>query len=117
MPDDTPAAEDILHALRASGYLMEQQVATQLERLEFHVVTNRAYEDPDEGKSREMDVWASKDAGRHRPSAEVPGITVDVELICECKNNQDTPFVFLGRPQNPAGPDPEPQEYQFPIQR
>ena len=35
---------------------MEQEVATQLEALGFHVSTNMAFEDIEEGKSREIDV-------------------------------------------------------------
>ena len=32
----SPSPEDIIDALRQSGYLMEQEVATQLEALDFH---------------------------------------------------------------------------------
>ncbi|HZQ90365.1 MAG TPA: hypothetical protein VFA60_01075 [Terriglobales bacterium] len=53
-----PTAEDIVAAIKASGYLIEQEVATILEKLGFHVQTNRAYQDVEESKSREIDVWA-----------------------------------------------------------
>lgn len=35
----SPSPEDIIDALRKSGYLMEQEVATQLEALKFNVRT------------------------------------------------------------------------------
>lgn len=53
-----PSHDEILAALKKSGYLMEQEVATQLETLGFHVNTNWAFEDNDEKKSREIDVRA-----------------------------------------------------------
>ncbi len=55
---DQPTDTEILAAIRESGYLMEQEVASVLEGLGFHVQTNRAFEDVDEGKSRELDVAA-----------------------------------------------------------
>ena len=45
--DAFPSHIDIITALRQSGYLMEQQVATQLEALGLHVWTNWAFEDID----------------------------------------------------------------------
>ena len=57
---DSPSPEAIVAALKKSGYLMEQEVATQLENLGFNVWTNWAFEDSDEGKSREMDIRAIK---------------------------------------------------------
>lgn len=38
--DASPSSKEIIDALRQSGYLMEQEVATQLEALNFHVWTN-----------------------------------------------------------------------------
>ena len=56
----SPSYTEIVDALKQSGYLMEQEVATQLEALDFHVSTNMAFEDIEEGKSREIDVSAIK---------------------------------------------------------
>ena len=55
-----PRPSDIITALSQSGYLIEQHVATQLEALDLHVWTNWAFEDIDEGKSREIDMRAVK---------------------------------------------------------
>lgn len=87
-----PTDKDVMEALHASGYLMEQEVATELERLGYFVQTNKPFEDVDEHKSREIDVWATHRFHRD----EVNRIAVSVELYCECKNN-DNPFVFIGR--------------------
>ena len=92
---------------------MEQEVATVIESIGFHVETNRAYEDLDESKSREIDVWAYRDFYRNEETK----FSVGVELICECKNNS-TPFVFLGRPKNKRDINLiEPSEYLFPIRK
>jgi hypothetical protein len=104
----TPTEEEILEAVQASGYLMEQEVATYFESLKYHVRTNRAYQDPDENKSREIDVWTFRIAFDNKTHA------VYVEFICECKNNTN-PFVFLGRPQNESDKERNPLEYIFPV--
>lgn len=94
---DQPTETEILAAIRKSGYLMEQEVASALEALGFHVQTNRAFEDVDEGKSRELDVAAV--SGVH--SDDTNKVAVFVELLCECKNSTN-PFVFLLRPRTEA---------------
>lgn len=74
---------------------MEQEVATQLESLNFHVWTNWAFEDSDEGKSREIDVRAIKRVAHN----EEKKLSAFVEIIVECKKSTN-PFVFIGRPKN-----------------
>ena len=93
--DASPSPKDIVDALRQSGYLMEQQVATQLETLGLHVWTNWAFEDVDEGKSREIDVRATRRVVYNEQSR----TAAFVEIICECKNNSN-PLVFIGRPKS-----------------
>lgn len=113
---DTPNNNEILEAVRESGYLMEQDVATLFESLTFPeavkptVQTNRAYEDIEEGKSREIDVSVFAEVV-HNTTAK---LNVEVEFLCECKNNS-SPFVFLGRPQNDTDYWLEPKEYIFPV--
>src|SRR5712692_10210423 len=101
---------DIITALQASGYLLEQDVATVLESHDFLVQTSRAFLDPDEGKSREMDVWAYKQVFRD----EGQRLSVSLELICECKN-KGNPLVFLSRLRNRADRSAVPNEYVFPV--
>lgn len=92
MAENQPSPEQILQAIEATGFLMEQRVATQLEALGFHVWTGYPFEDPEESKSREIDV-----RGYLQPYHDVQAkLSVNVELICECKN-ADNPFVFITR--------------------
>lgn len=106
-----PTSQEVLDAVRASGYLMEQEVGTLLESLSFHVETNCAYPDLDEAKSREIDVWASKQVLHDEQTK----FSFSISLICECKNNT-TPFVFLGRPKNERDKNSiRPSGYLFPI--
>lgn len=108
--NDSPTPKDVITALRQSGYLMEQQVATQLEALGLHVWTNWAFEDIDEGKSREIDVRAIKRVANN----EEKKLAAFVEIIAECKNNSN-PLVFIGRPKNDTDGRHAPQELVFPI--
>ena len=92
--------------------MMEQQVATQLEELDLNVWTNWAFEDIDEGKSREIDVRAIKRVA----SNEEKKLAAFVEIIAECKNNSN-PFVFLRRLKNYTDNSNVPEEMVFPIAR
>lgn len=105
-----PSVEEIVGALKNSGYLMEQEVATELEKLGYHVRTNKAFTDSDEGKSREIDVQAFKQVLR----SEDHKLTVCVEILAECKNNSN-PFVFVGREKNATDNRVPPREFIFPI--
>ena len=106
----SPKPDDIVAALKQSGYLMEQEVATRLEALDFHVSTNWAFEDSDEGKSREVDVRATRRVAHNEDQR----LSAFLELIVECKNNTN-PFVFISRPKNEADSLTAPQEFMFPI--
>ena len=88
---DTPSEAEILDAVRKSGYVMDQEAATILEDLGYHVQTSWPFQDPDLGESRELDVFA------HREMPTMGKIQVYMELLCECKSGEDKPFVFLSR--------------------
>lgn len=103
---NSPKPEDIILAVKESGYLMEQEVASQLEALGFHVQTNRAYKDQDEGKSREIDVSAIKRIAHN----EEKNISVFIEILAECKNNSN-PFIFIGRQKNTLDNRRPPEEF------
>lgn len=105
-----PALEEIMGALVESGYLMEQEVASRFEALGYHVQTNRAFEDPDEGKSREMDVSAF----RRVHFDEENKIAICIEFIVECKNSAN-PFAFITRQKNQVDGQDAPRELIFPI--
>ncbi len=105
-----PSANDIMAAINESGYLMEQEVATQFERRGLHVRTNVAFEDPDEGKSREIDVTAIKRVAVDENAK----LAAFIELLVECKNSAN-PFVFIARPKNEGDRHRRPEEFIFPY--
>lgn len=104
-----PNSDEVLQALRESGYLMEQEVATALEKRGFVVSTNVAFRDLEQDTSREIDVRATK----VYLQSETHGVRVVGELVCECKNN-GYPIVFVVRKKNRLDRAPEPEEYVFP---
>ena len=108
--DAFPSYADFMTALEQSGYLMEQQVATQLEALDLHVWTNWAFEDVDEGKSREIDVRAIRRVAHN----EEKKLSAFIELLCECKNNSN-PLVFIGRPKGTVDSLYTPEELVLPT--
>ena len=89
---------------------MEQEVATQLEDLDFHVQTNWAFEDSDEGKSRELDVRAIKRVAHNNEKR----LSAFIEILAECKNNAN-PLVLIVRKKNQADALTSPREIVFPI--
>ncbi len=97
-----PTPEQVLAALDASGHLLEQQVATELEGLGYHTQTNRAYTDSEEGKSRELDVYAYKSLMQVQDRR----LRVGMYLLIECKKTA-APFAFLTRPLPPLHRPPE----------
>ncbi|MBN1347539.1 MAG: hypothetical protein JXQ73_32915 [Phycisphaerae bacterium] len=105
-----PTAAEIMTALRSSGYLMEQEVASLLESLGYHVRTNSPYRDPDEGKSRELDVVALRRIARNDDAK----VDAFAHVICECKNNS-YPLLFIGRPKAPIDARHNPSEHLFPY--
>lgn len=107
---DKPDKDELLDAIQSSGYLMEQEVATVLESLGFLVQPNWAFEDIDQGKSREIDAHAFRQV-LYKPGS----LSVSVILLCECKNNT-APFVFIGRNKGVIDRFYEPMEYSFPKQ-
>lgn len=98
-----PTPEQVIDALDTSGHLLEQQVATELDGLGFNVITNRAFTDVDEGKSRELDVWAHKYVFQSTERR----LSAGIQLLIECKHTA-MPYAFLTRP--PRRPHRPPEE-------
>ena len=107
---NSPSIQEILNAVKKSGYLMEQEVASVLENDGFIVATNSAFPDTDKEISREVDILARKMVYEN----DTYNIKVFIELICECKNNQN-PFVFISRKKNKVDFRRDPKEFYFPI--
>ncbi|MFA5887875.1 MAG: hypothetical protein WC852_04150 [Candidatus Nanoarchaeia archaeon] len=110
--EKNPTKEEMLEAIKQSGYLFEQEIATILEANGFHVETNRAFEDVDTKKSREIDIYAIKRILHD----EEKKINIFINLLCECKNNS-SPFIFIGRNKNKRDEELNPLELSFPFQR
>jgi hypothetical protein len=89
---------------------MEQDVAATLQDFGFNATTGRAFEDPEEGKSREIDVWAY----RRIVSDDERQIFIDLYLICECKNNS-YPLVLLGKKKTPSDLKRPINGFEFPT--
>lgn len=105
-----PTDTQITEALDASGFLFEQECASALEKLDFHVETSWPFADPEQGKSRELDLRAVKRV-HHDESTK---LDVFVELLVECKDFE-APLVFLERPKNKRELEsPQPNECRFP---
>lgn len=110
MESDWPTPEEVIDALHVSGHLLEQEVATELKQLGLDVVTNRAFEDVDEGTSREIDVWAHYTA--HHDADQK--ISVFAQLLVECKATS-APYVVLTRPLTSFDRTQTPSELVFPV--
>lgn len=87
--------QEIRDILDKSGYLFEQQIASVIENLGFDTVTNKAFLDEQENKSREMDIVAHKTSFKIEGS-DTETVTGLIYLNCECKNSS-TPYVFITR--------------------
>ena len=70
---------EILKAINASGYLMEQDIASILEANGFYVDTNCAFKDPETQKSRESDVFATRKIYEDNDN----NIDIWVNIICD----------------------------------
>lgn len=105
-----PNAAEIVAALRETGFVFEQEIATELENLGFHVEMNWPFRDNQEGKSREIDVRAVNRVH----SDQTQKINIFVELLVECKDT-NTPWAFVSSRKNKRELEhPEPREYIFP---
>lgn len=119
MSKATPTEAEIMEAIRASGYLMEQEVATLLEGMSFDVETNVPFEDSDRSIPREEDsdqsVSREYDVGAWKTLVQDDkrNFSVVAELICECKN-KSAPLVFIGRKKAQSDKIHVPGEYIFP---
>ncbi|WP_155403750.1 hypothetical protein [Variovorax paradoxus] len=107
-----PSPKRMMEALRKSGYLFEHEVAIAVERMGFYVERSHAYVDPDEGKSREVDIRAFKMVLNNKTFK----FQVCVHMFIECKDS-DSPFVFLQTDKSEIDKEAvEGMEYLFPWQ-
>lgn len=78
--------EVMLQAIMNSGYLMECEIANSLSKDGFFIETNRMLEDPNTGKSREIDLIAEY-YDRNDQRVWEKNVCAKIEFIFEIKNN------------------------------
>ncbi|MYM97969.1 hypothetical protein [Duganella vulcania] len=106
-----PNGTQMRKALEKSGYLFEQKIASFMQKQGFHVDSSWAFKDPEQEKSREIDVRAIRQVRRDEPNK----LQVLCEFLMECKNS-DSPLVFLQTEKNGREiKNQRPREYVFPI--
>ncbi len=89
-----PTVAQIRESLERSGYLMEQRIAPLLERRGYMVTPNQEYEDPDTGKSREIDLHALRLEFLLREHYDD---MLNSTVIASCKNNYLPIVLFTHR--------------------
>lgn len=106
-----PSPQQMMKALRKSGYIFEHEIAVALEGMGFYVERSFAFEDPDEGKSRELDIRGFQFAMSNKTYK----MEIGVHLFFECKDS-GSPFVFLQTAKHPLdSKNPEARECMFPA--
>jgi hypothetical protein len=81
---------EMADAILRSGYLLEQRVEDALRSRGYFVSANDSYVDPDTGKAREIDIYAT---GAERVSRKREFIFP--KIICECENNSQPVVLFV----------------------
>lgn len=90
--------------LRGQGYPLEMRVAQCFMDAGFDVIQSAVYEDPQEGKSREIDVRTQYWAPIHKGDFQ-SFVTVGCDI--ECKLSADKPWVLLLPNEEDEEPDEE----------
>lgn len=97
MPPVKISHEQILDAVRRSGYLLEYRIEQLLGRRGYLAEANEAYPDPLTGKSRELDIAAI----RVEPVTKDYRDTLWPRLLVECVNNPQPIAFFVKKPEMP----------------
>lgn len=79
--------EEMIGALKRSGYLIEQRIYPILQRLDYYFETNPIYEDPEQHKAREIDFKAIRILKNKE-------VEIQYILFGECVNNP-YPIIFF----------------------
>jgi hypothetical protein len=98
MADEKIAPEEMIDALKRSGYLIESRLINILADHDYYTYPNETYPDPTTGKSREIDLFASSYRTVENLYLQNASLMIDVthDLIIECANNPQ-PAVFFKR--------------------
>jgi len=102
-----PTSEEIIQAVRNSGWLLEQDSARSLDGHDFHTLMGWAYADPDDpSTSREMDVYGYRQFFK----SDDLKLLVSARVLIECKQSAN-PYVLIGREAPKALRDRQPTEH------
>lgn len=91
MTEPTNIEGKIRDWLDVQGYPLEMRVARTLQSHEFRVIQSEFYEDPENGDSREIDVYAFQ-------QRKVADVLMRVSLAIECKRSVDKPWLSFTSP-------------------
>jgi len=87
MSDQSKLSEDdLIGAIKRSGYLLESEIANKLAKADFFVESNQVIEDPITGKSRELDLMAEYFDRSNNKGSEHRACT-KIKFVFEIKNN------------------------------
>lgn len=84
--------------IRKTGFVLENQIAAELKREGWTVISNKYYEDDFEGSVREIDLLAYK-------VSKVQHIDVYTTLLISCKKNESNVWALLARDINLKDPN------------
>jgi len=108
-----PDNDELLAAVRAAGWLLEQRAVRILTAADLHPRAGWAFEDPDDlGTSRELDVWSY----RQLLNDEDAKVLVSMSIIVECKQS-GLPYVAIGQDLPEWRFHDNPTQHVLPLQR
>lgn len=108
-----PTSGEVVAALRAAGWLLEQDTARALATGGFHVMQGKAFPDPDDATvSREIDVHGYRQLYRNSELS----FSVGLRVLAECKQSS-MPYVVVGGPASryELERDRKEQHFRFPT--
>jgi hypothetical protein len=80
--------------IKKTGYPLEIEISSQLDKVWEYVVNTDSYFDKDEKKLRDIDIFAFDSIGSQKTFP----IILRVGLVIECKKDEDSAWVFFTRP-------------------
>lgn len=88
-------------AIERAGYLLEQKIASKLKRVGFHAIPNYAFKDPEDGISREIDIFgiSAESVGRRGEYDFIfPVLLVEVKnvgpVVCFTQNEITSRYIM-----------------------
>jgi len=90
----------IIDQIQRTGYPLEIEVSDLMERAGWIVFNNQPYLDEDEGKTREIDIYAIHETEADQFVTEPkPRIFVGTDIVIECKKSTTHAWIFFTRPK------------------